>query len=349
MDLARPQTAVAAALERSVLQRSSLTMKAYFSGLAVGLSLFVVACSSSAPSTPSPSPSGSSNPDDGNKEGAPAAAAQAQTTAPPPATPAAGAPTLTAVNPSSVAAGSPTPVSVTLTGTNFAQGATVTLAGAPIAATVVNATTITVMVTPDKLAAPGNLVFAIQNAAAKSNELSLVVTGAGVGGPSALVSLSPSSAPVATTSVGSLLVTVNGSGFDQTSVLVFNGTDVATSVLGPTTLQGNVPNGLLAFAGQVNVTVRHGSTVSSALTFTVGGADMGGGLCQMSCSQLGLFAGQCVDLGGGGGGGFGGGLDLGFGFDFGGGIGIGINFGNGGGGSNVVQCGFDGCVLPGCQ
>jgi hypothetical protein len=259
-----------------------------------------------------------------------------QTSAPPPAsqpvvtTPAASM-TLTSINPPSVGIGSapPSGLTLTLTGTGFASGDQVAIGTVMVAATVTSATTITAVVPAASLATAATLPVAVVSAAqVRSNTVSLAVLAAA----SALTSLSPTSAPISTTASGSLVLTVTGTGFDSTSTIVFNGSDVQTALMSPTTLRGNVPNGLLMNAATINVIVRRASAVSSPLPFTIGGASSS---CQQTCAQLGLSVGECSASGGG--------IDFGglpFPFDIGG------LFGGGGG---QVQCGADGCVTEGCN
>jgi hypothetical protein len=232
--------------------------------------------------------------------------------------------TLTAINPPSVGIGTaPQGLTVTLTGTNFVNGVRVSVAGLATPATFVDAQTIKVVIPADKLAVQGNVALAALSANdAKSNELSLAVGTAGAGG---LISLSPTGSPVG---VQSVVLNVTGSGFDASSIVVFNNSDVTTQVLSPTNLRAVVPGFLLRQTGQVNVAVRKAGVLSSPVPFNVG--QTGGGFCEMSCQEVGLFPGQCASTGGG------------FGFDF-FGFDLGSLFGS------RVQCGFDGCIHEGCD
>jgi hypothetical protein len=281
----------------------------------------VIACTPAAP-PPNPDNTNRDNGDDDDDKSTPKPTG-GDTTPTPPTTNM----TLTKIDPPSVGIGAaPTGLQVTLTGTNFASGARVSIAGNLTQATFVDAQTLRVMVPGDKLAVQGNVPIAVVSATdARTNELSLAVgTGTGTGG---LISLNPTGSPLG---VQSVVIQVTGSAFDTTSVVVFDNSDVSTQLVNATTLRAVVPGFLLRGAGQVNVAVRKGGVLTSPLPFSVGGTGGNGGFCQMSCQEVGLFPGECASSGGG------------FPFDF-----FGIDFGGLFG--SKVQCGFDGCIHDGCN
>jgi hypothetical protein len=304
----------------------------------------VIACSS-APASSLPATANKNADDSSDQQNSavttPPAAAAPAPAAPAPvasATPTSGV-SLTTVAPPSVAVGSsPGGLMITLTGTGFVAGDQVSIGTQTLPATVTSPTTMTAMVPATLLSVAGTLPIAIVAASAptaRSNSVVLNVLGAGQGGSglgfSVLSSINPPSTPVAQTPNGSLFITVTGSSFDPSSVIVFNGQNVQTVVLNATTVEGNVPNSLLFQPGQVSVSVSSSTGLTAPLPFTIGGGfgGGGGGFCQQTCDQFGLLPGQCTTVGG---------IDFGFGpFDF------------GGIGGQDIQCGFDGCVTQGCN
>ncbi len=178
------------------------------------------------------------------------------TSGPPPA------PTVTAVSPvSGPTAGGTT---ITVTGTGFQTGATVTVGGAAATSvTVLSAATITA-VTPAGTAGPANVT--VTNPDAQTGTLTGGFTY--TGGPT-LSAVSPSSGDVS----GGTPVTLSGTSFQTGATVTFGG-NLATSVVvvSPTTITCQTPSGS---AGAVTVTVTNPDTTSASLssgyTYTTGG------------------------------------------------------------------------------
>jgi hypothetical protein len=224
---------------------------------------------------------------------------------------------VTKIDPASVpVGGSPSGLTVTITGSGFTDAATVTLAGQRVDTTFASSTQLTAKVPADKLTAAGALRLSVVGTKSHSNEVSLTVFNAS----STLSSISPSSTQANPTNT--LALQVSGAGFDGSSVVVFNGTDVPTTLTNTSTLGATVPASLVTAPGQVNVTVRGQGNVSSPLKFTITSAPTaatissaplvcGGGA---TCDQLGLFLGDCIDSSDG-----------------------------------PIQCETDGCVYEGCM
>jgi hypothetical protein len=127
--------------------------------------------------------------------------------------------------------------------------------------------------------------------------------------------LSPASATAQVGGTASLTLTVTGTGFDSTSVVVFNNKDVPTKLVSATSLQGAVPSDMLSTVGAVPVLVREGSTMSTAVSFSItAGTGASCGADFFTCTDLGLKSGQCTQIDG-----------------------------------DVVQCEADGCVYEGCE
>ncbi|MCI0343271.1 MAG: IPT/TIG domain-containing protein [Planctomycetales bacterium] len=185
-----------------------------------------------------------------------ATSAYTYTSGPPPA------PTVTAVNPTSGPTAGGT--AITITGTGFQTGATVTVGGAAATSvTVLSAATITA-VTPAGTAGPASVT--VTNPDTQTGTLTGGFTY--TGGPT-LSSVSPSSGDVS----GGTPVTLTGTGF-QTGATVTLGGTLATGVVivSPTTINCQTPSGS---AGPVTVTMTNpdstSASLSSGFTYTTGG------------------------------------------------------------------------------
>jgi uncharacterized protein (TIGR03437 family) len=100
---------------------------------------------------------------------------------------------------------------------------------------------------------------------ARSNAIPLSITVAVVAA-GGITGLNP---PAAVAGGPSLVLTVQGFGFRQTSVVNFNGTPLTTTFVSSTQLVATVPAGLIGVAGAASVTVNSGAAVSSAATFAI--------------------------------------------------------------------------------
>lgn len=84
-----------------------------------------------------------------------------------------------------------------------------------------------------------------------------------------ITGLSPSSA---TAGGPSFTLTVNGSGFLNSSTVQWNGSVLSTTYVSGNQLSASVPANLIASPGSVGVTVQNpGGTTSNAVTFTISG------------------------------------------------------------------------------
>jgi hypothetical protein len=208
---------------------------------------------------------------------------------------------LSQIDPASVPAGStPNGLTLTITGTGFSNGSKVALAGNPLDTTFASDTQLKATIPGNQLAATGGLPISVQNqdGSARSNPVSLVVFNAS----STLASLNPTTAAVRDPSTpDTQALDIKGSGFDHNSVVVFNGTDVQTSLLDATSLHAAVPSSLMVNPGVVNVSVKGGGSVSSPLSFTIT-ADVNVGAtinaCGgfLMCSDFNLAVLDCVQL-----------------------------------------------------
>lgn len=179
---------------------------------------------------------------------------------PPPAAPQDQAPTLTAVTPAAIAIGSaPNGADLTLTGTRFAEGAKVDVAGTKIPATFESPTSLKVKIPSDRLNAAGTLRLTVEvKPGVPSNALTLTVAN-----PTnvTITDLAPKNAILGSTQPVTIAVT--GSGFVQTSVVRFNGAQLQTTFNSASSLNASIPASALIDAGKFSVTVATGADVIS--------------------------------------------------------------------------------------
>ncbi|HKV63046.1 MAG TPA: IPT/TIG domain-containing protein [Candidatus Acidoferrum sp.] len=176
-------------------------------------------------------------------------------------------PTITSFSPTSATAGSAA-FALTINGTNFVSGATGTFNGAARTVTFVSATQVTMAVTAPDIAAAGSFPVIVSNPAPG-------------GGPSApmnflvnnpvptTTSISPTSA---TAGGAGFTLTVNGTNFNASSVVNFNGAPKTTTFVNATQITATILAADIATAGSVNVTVTNpapGGGTSGVQTFTI--------------------------------------------------------------------------------
>jgi hypothetical protein len=203
------------------------------------------------------------------------------------------------VDPASVRAGSvPQGLNLTIVGTGFAIGTQVAVGDAVLQGAVISDTTLSVMIPGDKLTGAGLLRIAAIGGTpqTRSNELTLTVFDA----LTSLVGLEPiSTAAHRSGATGTTAIVVRGTGFDGTSTVLFNGTEVSTTFESDTSLRAAVPNNLLSNPGQVNVVVRRAGDLTAPLVFTIlapTGSTGGTVSCgsRGRCSDTGLRTGECT-------------------------------------------------------
>jgi hypothetical protein len=176
-------------------------------------------------------------------------------------------PTITSFAPASATAGG-TAFALTINGTNFVSGATGTFNGAARTVTFVSATQVTMAVTAADIAAAGSFPVVVSNPAPG-------------GGPSApmnfmvnnpvptTTSISPTSA---TAGGAGFTLTVNGTNFNASSVVNFNGAAKATTFVSASQITAAILATDIATAGSVNVSVTNpgpGGGTSGAQSFTI--------------------------------------------------------------------------------
>lgn len=184
--------------------------------------------------------------------------------APPAAASAAGALTITGLTPANAAGG---PVSLTVTGTNFASGCTVQWNGTALTTTFTNATHLAATVTAAQIAA-----------ASPGSNIPVTVTCNGTTTDSRIFSVSPDGVVTLTalsstpTSYRPVTLTATGTNFADTCVMNWEGVSIGKpSSISKTQLTAVVPDDRIKVTGtgaSVPITVTCGSTTTVALAFT---------------------------------------------------------------------------------
>jgi hypothetical protein len=165
-------------------------------------------------------------------------------------------PTITSVAPNTGAAGT----SITLTGTHFRAGATVTVGGVAAGdVTVVSATSITATV-PTLTVGAKDVVVTNTDATTVTSAAAFTVT---PGLAPTVSSVAPDNGPSGTS------IAVTGTNFRPGATLTVGGQDAQGSVTSSTSIDGTVPAGLAAGTYDLTVTNVDGTTVTSAAAFTV--------------------------------------------------------------------------------
>jgi hypothetical protein len=170
---------------------------------------------------------------------------------------------LISINPATGTAGGPA-FTLTLTGTGFVSGASVSFNGSTLGTTFVNSTTLTASVSASLIATAGTAPVTVTN---PDGSVAGPVTFTIQSGLT-LVSINPTTLPANSKATS---IAATGTGFVQGSTIVFNGAAIATTFGSSTSLTGTIPASQLVQTGPVSVTVTNpnGGT-SNSLTFTVG-------------------------------------------------------------------------------
>jgi uncharacterized protein (TIGR03437 family) len=184
-----------------------------------------------------------------------------------------GFPSLQLLTPNAAPAGSPS-VPLTVTGSGFASGSTVTFNGTPLATNFVSSTDLTATVPASDLASAGTFPVTVSNPAPGGGTSAPVNFTVGQSTPSqnpqpSISELSPTSA---TAGSGPLMPTITGTGFIASSSVTFNGVSHTTSVLSPTLLTITLSASDLATAGSFPIVVTNpapGGGASNQVNFVV--------------------------------------------------------------------------------
>ena len=189
-------------------------------------------------------------------------------------------PTLISISPSSGTQGQNN-LSVALNGTGFIAGSSVVFSGSGIvinSTTVNSSTLITVDISINSNATVGGNNVYVTNVNGTSNtQIFTVINTSGGGGPLVpnISSISPSSAIVGS---GSLIVTIYGSNFNNTTYALYNGMGRSVNFINGGQLSMTLNSSDLSYVGSGNITVSNGNGFSSnSITFFVNAINNGGG------------------------------------------------------------------------
>jgi hypothetical protein len=169
-------------------------------------------------------------------------------------------PTISSLSPSSATAGGPG-FTLTVNGTGFQLGATVSFNGTTLSTTVANPTQLTASVPAGLITSAGTLPVFVTSAGLNSNSLNFTVSP-----PPSISSISPTSANAGG---AAFTLTVNGSNFGADSTVNFNGTALTTTVVNGGQATASVPASLIATPGTVPVNLTTGGVTSNSVTFSI--------------------------------------------------------------------------------
>jgi sugar lactone lactonase YvrE len=169
-------------------------------------------------------------------------------------------PAISGLSPSSATAGGAT-FTLTISGTNFLSGATVTWNGTALTTTFVSASQVTAAVPGSLIATTGTASVTVTTAGGTSAGATFTINP-----PPTITTLSPNSA---TAGGAAFTLTVNGTGFVSGAVVNWNRTALSTSYVSATQLTAGVPASLIASAGSASVTVTTTGGTSAGATFTI--------------------------------------------------------------------------------
>jgi Domain of unknown function DUF11/FG-GAP-like repeat/Putative binding domain, N-terminal len=181
-------------------------------------------------------------------------------------------PAITALSPNTEPAASPD-FTLTVTGTNFVPGSTISLNGVGIATTYVSATQVTATVSTDIIAVQGTYNVIVTNPApggGSSNALPLTITAATSNPVPEIDESFPGSA---TLGAAAFTETVDGHHFIPSSTVYLNGSPITTTFKSGTVLTATIPASAL--------------TTSATLPFTVVNPAPGGGTSNASTIYVG--------------------------------------------------------------
>ena len=179
------------------------------------------------------------------------------------------APVITSLNPNSALAGA-AGVMLVVNGSNFDNGAIVQWNGGPLTTAFVSATQLDATVPASLIATPGSATVTVFDNGQTSNSATFTIIA-----PPTISSINPNAAvaggPVFT-------LTVNGTNFDNSASVQWNGTGIPTSFGNSTQLSATVAASLIASPGTALVTVSDNGATSNSATFTIAPAPAIGSL-----------------------------------------------------------------------
>jgi hypothetical protein len=172
------------------------------------------------------------------------------------------APAISSLSPSSVSAGAPG-FNLTVSGSGFVAASTVQWAGTPLTTTFVSATQLTAAVPANLLTAPASVNITVVNPGPVTSAPAVFTVGAGP----TITSITPSAT---TAGAPSFTLTVNGSGFNASSVIRLAGQALSTTFVSANQLSAVITPSLIPSAGTVSITVANaGPVVSNAVSLLI--------------------------------------------------------------------------------
>jgi predicted heme/steroid binding protein len=172
-----------------------------------------------------------------------------------------GTPTITGITPSSATAGGAA-FTLTVNGTNFDSSAKVSWNGTSLTTSYVSASQITAAVPASLIASAGTISIAVTTAAGTSSTSSFTVQAASP-------TISGTSPTSATVGGAAFTLTVNGTNFDSSTKVNWNGAALTTTYVSGTKVTANVPASLIASVGTANISVTTNAGTSAVSTFTI--------------------------------------------------------------------------------
>jgi len=165
-------------------------------------------------------------------------------------------PVVTARLPIAETAGGPA-FTLLVYGRNFLQSAVICWNGLALATAFVTSTQLSTTVAASLIALPGTVEITVVNPGnVASGSISLPVNAP----TPAITSLAPASA---TAGIGTFTLTVNGSRFLSSAIVMWNGVGLVTTSATATQMMATVPSGLVARPGSANITVENAKNVLS--------------------------------------------------------------------------------------
>ncbi len=169
--------------------------------------------------------------------------------------------TLTSISPSTAVAGGPA-FTLTANGAGFSSGAVITWNGSPLTTTFVSSGQLTAAVPASLIATAATASVGVAaSGQTSSSPLAFVIT------PNlSITSISPSSALAGGPA---FTLTVNGTGFNSSTSVLWNSTALAITSVNAGQITATVPALLIAQPGTASITALSGNVVSNAATFTI--------------------------------------------------------------------------------
>lgn len=153
---------------------------------------------------------------------------------------------------------------LTIEGAGFATGAVVEWNGSGLTTSFYSSTQVTAAVPESLIASPGDIAITVVS----EDHVSAPARFSVVSGPG-IASLSPNFMQAGMSPSAEFPLSVNGAGFDQSSLVKWNGSELATTYSSGSKLIAYVPAHLVATHGSASVTVSNGSETSGAAAFTI--------------------------------------------------------------------------------